>query len=211
MFNKTEHSGGSVDEKETQYYKKKLIELAVNPEDRALSDEVQQYLAILTDIADALGVDDLSFSSYSAAMHTLSMEELTARRSTELVNHLASMRHEEALIQQGATSDASVPAMERRRAVLAAKIKEYRAEEETLKRELPAESVVTVTELAALHKQIKARDKTLAEKRAKVAAFQGLPPNIELARHELRKAQDEQMNLIQLRERLLDRMASGVS
>lgn len=46
-------------------------------------------------------------NSYSAAIHELSMEELAARRSTlrlrqaeqELVAHLASLRHEEALIQ----------------------------------------------------------------------------------------------------------------
>jgi len=227
MFNKTGHCGSVVhDEKETQYYNKKLTELVVDVEDCKLSDEAQQYLAVLADIADALGVDDLSFSSYSTAMHNLSIEELSARRSSlrlhhaeqELGNHLSSIRHQDALIQHWKNTitsepqqDASVPAIERRRAILAAKIKEYRAEEETLKKELPAGSTVTVTELATLHQQIKARDKTLAEKRAKVAAFQGLPPNIERARHELRKAQDEQMKLIQLRERLLDRMASGVS
>ena len=66
------------------------------------------------------------------------------------------------------------------------------------------------------------------EKRAKIKAFQGLPPvrtnsipfvsteifyaqNLNLARHELRVARQRQMELIQLRERLLGRMADSVS
>ena len=35
--------------------------------------------------------------------------------------------------------------------------------------------------------------------------------NLELARHELRAAREKQMELIQLRERLLGRMADGVA
>lgn len=35
--------------------------------------------------------------------------------------------------------------------------------------------------------------------------------NLELARHELRTARQKQMELIQLRERLLGRMADGVT
>ena len=37
------------------------------------------------------------------------------------------------------------------------------------------------------------------------------PQNLELARHELRAARQKQMELIQLRERLLGRMADGVA
>ncbi|KZT64025.1 hypothetical protein DAEQUDRAFT_68808 [Daedalea quercina L-15889] len=224
MSNSASIDSGS--ERETRYYTRKATELSIDPESLPLSDETREYLELLVDVADALGIDDLSFASYSTAIHELSMEELAARRSSlrmhraeqELTAHLASLHHEEALIQHWKKTitaepepDRSVPAMERRKAALSAKIKQYRVEEETLKKELPPESSVSVTDLAALHKHVRAKDKVLAEKRAKVAAFQGLPPNIELARHELRTAQDEQMKLIQLRERLLDRMASGVS
>ncbi|TFY59708.1 hypothetical protein EVJ58_g5610 [Rhodofomes roseus] len=172
---------GSGHARELQYYHEKAKHLVVNPESFTLSDEAHQYLDLLTDIAELLGVDDISFSSWK--------KTITAEPEPH----------------------ASVSVLERRRAALTAKIKEYQAEEEALKRILPSESSVTVTELATIHKQIKVKDKTLAEKRAKVAAFQGLPPSIELARHELRRARDEQLKLIQLRERLLDRMASGVS
>ncbi|KAH9836630.1 uncharacterized protein C8Q71DRAFT_857850 [Rhodofomes roseus] len=217
---------GSGHARELQYYHEKAKHLVVNPESFTLSDEAHQYLDLLTDIAELLGVDDISFSSYSAAIQRLTMDELAARRSSlhlgqteqELVAHLASLCYEEDLIKHWKKTitaepepHASVSVLERRRAALTAKIKEYQAEEEALKRILPSESSVTVTELATIHKQIKVKDKTLAEKRAKVAAFQGLPPSIELARHELRRARDEQLKLIQLRERLLDRMASGVS
>ena len=45
-----------------------------------------------------------------------------------------------------------------------------------MKEKLPPESSASVTDLATLHKQVRAKDKVLAEKRARVAAFQGLPP-----------------------------------
>ncbi|KIM39013.1 hypothetical protein M413DRAFT_75428 [Hebeloma cylindrosporum] len=54
-------------------------------------------------------------------------------------------------------------------------------------------------------------ERELKEKRAKIKAFQGLPPNLELARHELRVARQRQMELIQLRERLLGHMADNLS
>lgn len=87
---------------------------------------------------------------------------------------------------------------------------------------------VTVTQLIKQQEKNKLLEQEIEIKRAKVAAFQGLPPvsqeqqvfslidqcldkNIELARHELRNARNEQMELIQLRERLLGRMAAGVA
>ena len=45
-----------------------------------------------------------------------------------------------------------------------------------MKGKLPEESSTSVTDLATLHKQVRARDKVLADKRARVAAFQGLSP-----------------------------------
>lgn len=96
---------------------------------------------------------------------------------------------------------------------------------------MPEQPPLTVSQLAHFHKQLRNREQRLKNKRAKVQAFEGLPPvrarsiimplaanltfwlfeNIELARHEVRNARDEQMRLLQLRERLLERMASGVS
>ncbi|EDR00696.1 uncharacterized protein LACBIDRAFT_313117 [Laccaria bicolor S238N-H82] len=70
---------------------------------------------------------------------------------------------------------------------------------------------VTVTQLIKQQEKNKLLEQEIEIKRAKVAAFQGLPPNLELARHELRNARNEQMELIQLRERLLGRMAAGVA
>ncbi|EGN94149.1 hypothetical protein SERLA73DRAFT_63004 [Serpula lacrymans var. lacrymans S7.3] len=76
---------------------------------------------------------------------------------------------------------------------------------------MPGETPVTITELVAQKDRIYREEKELKVKYAKVKAFQGLPPNLELARIELIQAQDEQMRLVQLRERLLGRMADAVS
>lgn len=92
---------------------------------------------------------------------------------------------------------------------------------------MPDAPPVTVSKLTKQQEKIKSKEQELKTKRAKIKAFQGLPPvryyyltspslfkrgqNLELARHELRNARDEQMKLIQLRERLLGRMAESVS
>lgn len=88
---------------------------------------------------------------------------------------------------------------------------------------------VTVTQLINQQEVNTRKEQELKVKRAKIKAFQGLPPvcfywefvpirpllniskNLELARHELRNARDEQMKLMQLRDRLLGRMAESVS
>ncbi|KAL6298161.1 hypothetical protein BKA93DRAFT_89137 [Sparassis latifolia] len=191
-----------------------------------LPEELEDYVTILVDIADVLGIDDLSFSSFSNAICSLSSEELSLKRSSlrmqyaqdELLAHLASAEHLESLtqkwiktIQAEPDPNASVSALERRKAALFAKAKEYQAELDAIMSQMPETPPVTATQLHALHKELKVKEQQLKEKRARVEAFQGVPPNLELARHELRNARDEQMKLIQLRERLLDRMASGMN
>ncbi|KAH9947067.1 hypothetical protein B0H21DRAFT_740856 [Amylocystis lapponica] len=194
--------------------------------DVLVSDEVNQYLDALTDVAQVLGIDDLSFSSYSAAISRLSAQELSSQQSVlrlkraknELSAHLASAQHEGRLVRKWvetltteAPAESSVPALERRKAMLMTKAREYQAELDALMAEMPEEPPATVSQLVAQVKELKSKEKLLKEMRAKVHAFQGLPPNLELARHELRNARDEHMKLVQLRERLLERMASGVS
>ncbi|EPQ61231.1 hypothetical protein GLOTRDRAFT_30378 [Gloeophyllum trabeum ATCC 11539] len=76
---------------------------------------------------------------------------------------------------------------------------------------MPSTPAVTVSEVMDQRERIRSKEQELKAKRAKIQAFKGLPPNLELARHELRNARQEQMQLIQLRERLLGAMAAGVS
>lgn len=77
--------------------------------------------------------------------------------------------------------------------------------------EEPLQVSITVSQLLEQKEKNQIKERELREKRAKLKAFQGLPPNLELARHELRAARQKQMELIQLRERLLGRMADGVA
>ncbi|KAI0757547.1 hypothetical protein C8Q80DRAFT_105675 [Daedaleopsis nitida] len=194
--------------------------------DLDISPEVQTHLDALVDLADALGIDDLSFSTYSSAIDRLESEELSVTRSLlrtryaadELTQHLLSLAHEERLIDQwtdalrlSSDTDDSVPTLERRKAGLVAKANEYKRALGQEMSDLPEAPPVTVTELAEFRTQLKRQEQILKEKRARVEAFQGLPPNIELARHALQEARDKQMELIQLRERLLGKMVDGVS
>ncbi|KAI0825318.1 hypothetical protein BC628DRAFT_1419297 [Trametes gibbosa] len=190
-----------------------------------LSPEVEGYLELLTDIAQALGTDNLSFSSFSEAIERLDAEELSVARSLlytceaedELARHLLSIIHEQKqmekwtqILQAEHTSE-SVAALERRKAALISKAKEYQKELRLVTDDAPEQPPVSITELAAFRNKLDEQEKVLKEKRAKVEAFQGLPPNIDLARHVLAEARDKQMELIQLRERLLGKMADGVN
>ncbi|TBU46294.1 hypothetical protein BD309DRAFT_916230 [Dichomitus squalens] len=191
-----------------------------------LPPEVECYLGALTEIAEALGIDDLSFSSYASAIDDFELEELSVSRALlrtrhvedDLTDKLLSTIHEDQLIQKWmrtlqapADPQETVPAMERRKAALTAKAKEYARELDELNTDMPENSPLTITELAAFRKELKKQEQVLKEKRAQVEAFQGLPPNIELARLALQEARDKQMELIQLRERLLGKMVDGVS
>ncbi|KAF9455657.1 hypothetical protein BDZ94DRAFT_1230698 [Collybia nuda] len=190
------------------------------------SENVQQKLTVLERVAESLNIDDLSFPSYAASITRLSAEELSLRRSLnrlhlveeELQVHLASMKSEQQLIDKwraemeregygGETSEM----LDRRREALLKKAKEYHKELDSLLANMPAAPPVTVSKLTKQQEKNKLKEQELKTKRAKIKAFQGLPPNLDLARHELRNARDEQTKLIQLRERLLGRMAESVT
>ncbi|KAJ6605340.1 hypothetical protein DFH09DRAFT_1422388 [Mycena vulgaris] len=171
-----------------------------------LTPEINRRLDTLTRVADLLGIDDLSFSRLYTreqdARHTLNRLELVER---ELQSHLETMMHEERLIESWierldtelATGE-STSTIEGRRETLLKKAKEYRATLDTI-----VASIFPMPRTRGEHRTIKA-------KRAKIKAFKGLPPNLDLARQQLRTARAAQMDLIQLRERLLGRMADSV-
>jgi len=196
-----------------------------SPHFQSLSEEVKQRLSILSRVADILELDDTSFSSYANAITHLSSSSLSIKRSltrlegaeSALRAHLARATLEERLISRWIESleveqnEESASALERRKDALLKKAKEYQKELDLLKKEMPDEPTVTVTELAAQQERIRKKEQEVKAKKAKIKAFQGLPPNLDLARMELRNARNEQMKLIQLRERLLGRMADGVS
>ncbi|KAG5649643.1 hypothetical protein H0H81_002723 [Sphagnurus paluster] len=192
-----------------------------------LSKEVEERLNVLQGIADSLYIDDPSDPlSYQSAIAHLSADALAAKRllnrlafiEQELQTHLATTRFEVRLLAQGTEAlDAehakgeNAAVLERRREDLVRKAKEYHEELKSILKTMPDAPAVTVSCLTEQQARNRAREQELKAKRAKVKAFKGLPPNIELARHELRNARNELGELTQLRERLLGRMAEGVS
>ncbi|KAH9939036.1 uncharacterized protein BXZ73DRAFT_44149, partial [Epithele typhae] len=193
--------------------------------DLELTPDAGQYVDALVDIADALGVDDLSYTSYSSAIDALEEDYAQAACSSikmqyaeeQLMEMLASTLHEDHLLEEwlrrleSTSTGDTVSSLERQKAALLAKGKEYQREFDDLKHDMPEEPPVTISDLVALRKQLKREEQALKEKRARVETFQGLPPNIELARHALQERRDAQMKLIQIREKLLGEMASGVN
>ncbi|KAJ7259897.1 hypothetical protein C8J57DRAFT_1339557 [Mycena rebaudengoi] len=187
-----------------------------------LSPDIQKRLDTITEIADILGIDDLAFVSYSSAIGRLSARTLEAQRSLnrlelveqELLAHLATMVHEEHLIQswtERLESDEAAlentTTTERRRDALLRKAKEYRAELDSITMQPPP---ITFAELTSLQASNHLKAESIKGKRAKLRTFKGLPPNLDLARQQLRVAREEQMKLISKREQLLRRMVESV-
>ncbi|KAJ7691307.1 hypothetical protein B0H17DRAFT_1286852 [Mycena rosella] len=188
-----------------------------------LSPELKEKLDILTRVADFLGIDDLSFSSYSSALTRLYAREQDAQHTLtrlehverELRSHLATMVHEERLIdgwidrlETEHASGESTSTIERRRETLLKKAKEYRTILENIAIEPPPISFADLTAQQAANAR---RAQEIKDKRARIKLFKGLPPDLDLARQQLKSARAAQMELIQLRERLLGRMADGVA
>ncbi|KAJ7160553.1 hypothetical protein C8R43DRAFT_993289 [Mycena crocata] len=188
----------------------------------SLKPELQEKLDVLTRVAVLLGIDDLSFSSYASAITRLSAREEDAQHSInrlelverELQAHLATMGHEERLIESWIekldakhAAEESTSTLERRREALLKRAKEDRAILEGIDINPPA---ITFADLTAQQAANEQKAQTLKTKRAQVKAFRGLPPNLDLARQKLKAARTAQMELIQLRERLLGRMAASV-
>ncbi|KAF8060811.1 hypothetical protein FPV67DRAFT_1511644 [Lyophyllum atratum] len=192
-----------------------------------ISSNVEKRLDLLVRIAEVLNIEDpYDFSSFSSAVAQLSADSLSAQRQLnrlelieyELETHLASTGHEQRLVDKWTTrlkaeqeAGESAAMLERRKEDLVRKAKEYHEELKIVLKTMPDAPRVTVTRLTEQENRNKAKEQELKAKRAKLKAFKGLPPNLELARHELRNARNELGKLTQLRERLLGKMAESVS
>ncbi|KAF7437463.1 hypothetical protein PC9H_004303 [Pleurotus ostreatus] len=192
----------------------------------SISDELNQQLGVLCEVAQILNIDDISFASYSEAILYLSTERANAKQTLVRLQlaerglrmSLAGTRHEEQLLEkwQGTLQDEQqtnnpIVSLEKRRDATIKKAKEYRKALDDLMEHVVEAPEITVTDLVKQKEKNRLREQTLKDKRAKLAAFQGLPPNLDIARHELQKAQDEYIKLMQLRERLLGKMADGLN
>ncbi|KAJ6568983.1 hypothetical protein B0H19DRAFT_1134373 [Mycena capillaripes] len=189
----------------------------------SLKPEVQERLDSLTRVANLLGIDDLSFASYASAITHISAREQDAEQSLNRLNlverdlqaHLATIVHEERLIEswierldaEDAKSE-STSIIQSRREALLKKAKEHRAILDGMVVEPPTVTFANLTAQQAANEQ---RAQSIKAKRAQIKAFKGLPPNLGLARQQLKTARAAQMELIQLRERLLGRMAESVA
>ncbi|KAI0078496.1 hypothetical protein K474DRAFT_1706390 [Panus rudis PR-1116 ss-1] len=190
---------------------------------RHLPNELARHLVTLSAIAEQLSLSDIKLSNIYCELTRLSQEELSSRQAIvllqqaeeELRDYLGVAKHEEHLVrrwlQEGvrADSNASTIDLQRRKAALVLKAKEYQKALEALTKELLT-APVTLSELSELKQHLRHKEHELAMKRTRIQTYQGLPPNLQLARHELQRARDEHLQLVQLRERLLSNMASGV-
>ncbi|KAG2001916.1 hypothetical protein CC2G_001517 [Coprinopsis cinerea AmutBmut pab1-1] len=192
-----------------------------------LPQDLSDKLDVLVEVVELLGLDSIDFASYSPVLSrlvdqsislSLTQERLRATEQ-ELREHLGYLRHHNGLLEHwrktlqepgSSTSEESSEDLERRRESLLRSAREYHKELEAL---IAQSHPPKVTITALLQQQEKNRKlaRDIKDKKAKIRTFQGLPPNLELARHELQKAREEQMKLIQLREQLLTNMAAGVA
>jgi len=98
--------------------------------------------------------------------------------------------------------------LERRKKALVGKAKDYQVRLEAVK---PPRYSISVGDCIALEDELGAREGVIKEKEGRVRAFAGLPPNLTVARFEVEKGREKLMELVLLREKLLSKMAAGVS
>ncbi|EIM92042.1 uncharacterized protein STEHIDRAFT_151390 [Stereum hirsutum FP-91666 SS1] len=97
---------------------------------------------------------------------------------------------------------------EHQRAILALKAEEYQAE---LRHIQDIKPTTTVADFLAQKERLRKKEHEVKIKRARIQAFQGLPPNLALAKQELHQAREELIRLSNLRERLLNNMVEEIS
>ncbi|KAF5355898.1 hypothetical protein D9756_004355 [Leucocoprinus leucothites] len=191
-----------------------------------LSEEIKKRTGILSEAARLLDAKDVSFASITSKIDALSDEELLLRLSLnrlafiedELTMNLARLSHELQLISKWRVilgselvSSETSASLERKREALIRKAKELNREFITAMDESKDKSSTTITHVLKQKERNAKKEEALKIKRAKLRVLQGLPPNLELARHELFQAEQEQVKLIQLRERLLGSLANDIS
>ncbi|KDQ17540.1 hypothetical protein BOTBODRAFT_155558 [Botryobasidium botryosum FD-172 SS1] len=116
------------------------------------------------------------------------------------------MAHELSSLGLGGSGDKV--SLERRKKALVGKAKDYQARLEAVK---PPRYSISVGDCIALQDELAAREGAIREKESRVRAFAGLPPNLTVARFEVEKGREKLMELVMLREKLLSKMAAGVS
>ncbi|ESK88335.1 hypothetical protein Moror_14821 [Moniliophthora roreri MCA 2997] len=191
-------------------------------DDVQFSDAVERRLQALVASAELLEIKEVSFSAFFSALQALSDKKLslkqmlhrTAYAEKELRTHLAVVKHEQELINKwkehfeaSETTEETTEVLERRRLALLKKAKEYKKELESIKL---VEPPVTISELSAQQERNKEIEMEIGRKRAKLKAFQGLPPDLGLAQIELKEARKKQMRLVNLRENLLSKMVQDI-
>ncbi|KAF8584965.1 hypothetical protein K439DRAFT_1231758, partial [Ramaria rubella] len=145
---------------------------------------------------------------YSAALSKLSSDRLqtelhlitlkSAEKELRRANALANHRHElSASWPQRDDLDADTASLERQRRAMMAKAKEYQDELSAIN--VPDASL-TITSLVALQDKLHQKEKNLKLLKARLSAFEGLPPNLDLAKQELRIARENQIRLMNIRE-----------
>jgi len=112
--------------------------------------------------------------------------------------------------EQTSTSESLLSLEKRKAIVLNRKAKEYETDLQSALADQQQPSV-TIANVLEQRERLELKYKEVKTKRAKIKVFRGLPPNIQLARMELGVAERDQIALVQLRDRLLDKMAENIS
>ncbi|KAF8508507.1 hypothetical protein JB92DRAFT_3120879 [Gautieria morchelliformis] len=190
----------------------------------SFSASITNRIDILARTASALGVEDCSLSTYSAALSKLSSDRLqmhlhlihlrNAERELREANGLARYRQELVATWPKPTDlEVEAASLERQRRAMATKAQEYQEELSTIASGMPSEpdNGQTITSLLAVQDRLHQKDRELKALKRRLSSFENLPPNLELAKLELKAARENQIRLMNTREKLLGRMTLGLS
>ncbi|KXN83349.1 hypothetical protein AN958_01544 [Leucoagaricus sp. SymC.cos] len=160
-------------------------------DDLHVQKEIADKIETLSKVADLVDAKDVSFESITSEIDALSDEALLLQLSNnrlafieeELISDLASASHELHLITdwkeklESELASSETPAgLERKREALIRKAKELNQEHQQMMKESQDKPPITITQLLKQKERLAKKEEDLKVKKAKLKAFQGLPP-----------------------------------
>ncbi|KAF8525094.1 hypothetical protein BU17DRAFT_62819 [Hysterangium stoloniferum] len=182
-------------------------------------------LHILARTAAILCLDDPSVPAYASAFTRLSFEHLEVQQELirlekterDLTRSIDIAKYEQVLAESWLSSTEQLQAetsdLERQKKAMNAKAKEYQEELASIMSNSPAAQAEcpSITSLFSLQDSVQEKECKLNALKGRLQTFQGLPPHVELAKQQLRAARDNQIRLMNIRDKLLGKMNLGLN
>ncbi|KIJ45202.1 hypothetical protein M422DRAFT_227887 [Sphaerobolus stellatus SS14] len=205
-------------------YLQALIHDATGLELSDLPSSIKEPLDVIAHASHSLGIEDVSLIALESRMTHLSAEQTRIqqhmlqleRTEEQLQDSMNEAKYRDSLVASWLSCvdelDNDRVNSERQKKAMIMKAREYQQQLATLtsSQKMRPEDP-SITSLLSLQDQIQQKERDLIALKSRLAVFKGLPPNLDLARQELRASRERQIQLMNIREKLLGKMTDEIN